>query len=398
MKIVYVTEFFSEKMGYSENCLPKAMALLGQEVHVIASNLQVYGNTPKYEETYGRYLGPRVQPCGTMSLDGYTLHRLPHRLQSGYVGICGLISKIGMLKPDIVQTHNCISSNALKIAIAQRILGYKLFTECHQHMSVTKPYLHDKTFSHPKRLLYFASRTFPGRFVSLFTEKCFPVASDCAEVARRFYGVRERKIRIVPLGTDTDVFQPVGNEIERQERFNLRQSLGFSESEIVCIYTGRFSQEKNPLILAQAVSTLKEQGLHYGAIFIGDGEQKSEIESCKGCIVIPFVQYIDLPMYYRASDIAIWPTQESMSMLDAASCGIPLVVSNRVGDLERVVGSGATYREGDVGALAEVLRSLYDEKLRRELGIRGREKMVEKYSWIRIAKDLLEEYKSRQVL
>jgi glycosyltransferase involved in cell wall biosynthesis len=392
VKIVYITEFFSEKMGYSENCLPKAIASLGQEVHVVASELQAYGNLPNYDESYGRFLGPRRQPCGIKFVDGYTLHRLPHRLYSGYVDICGLLSKLRALKPDIVQTINCISTNTLKIAVAQRLFGYNMFTECHQHMSIIKPYLRYQTLLHPKRLLYFVTRTIPGRFVSLFTKKCFPIAPDCVEVAHRFYGVQKRKIKIMTLGTDTDLFYPVRDKTSMDQRIKLRRELGFSKSEIVCIYTGRFSEGKNPLLLAKAVSEIRKQGLPYRAMFIGDGFQRTEIELFEGNVLIPFVDFSELPKYYRAADIGVWPRQESMAMLDATSCGIPVVVSDHIGDLDRVRGNGEVYSEGEVRELVRVLRNLDSKDVRCKYGEKGRQKMVDKYSWVEIAKDRLMDY------
>jgi hypothetical protein len=44
MKIAVVSIFYSEGMGYSENCLPRALAALGHEVHLITTVFNVYGN------------------------------------------------------------------------------------------------------------------------------------------------------------------------------------------------------------------------------------------------------------------------------------------------------------------------------------------------------------------
>jgi len=121
MKIVYINEFFSEKMGYSENCLPKAMASLGLEVHVISSDLQVYGNLLSYEDIYSGFLGPSIQPCGSKLIDGFILHRLKHKLWFEYVDIVGLILKIGEISPDIVHYMSCFTTNALKIIYAKNI-------------------------------------------------------------------------------------------------------------------------------------------------------------------------------------------------------------------------------------------------------------------------------------
>lgn len=392
MKIVYVTEFFSEEMGYSENCLPKAMASLGQEVHVISSDLQVYGNLPNYDDVYGKYLGPRNKTLQSKQIDGFMLHRLPHSLWGGYVNILGLKLKVEELQPDIIQTINCVSINTMKIAVLKILIRFKLFTECHQHLSIVKPYLLNQKSDSMKRIIYFLTRTLPGRIVSLLTEKCYPIADDCAEVAHSFYGVQKKKIRVIPLGTDTELFTPVVNEVERVERSNLRSSLGIDDSEIVCIYTGRFSKDKNPLLLAEAINILNEKGLKYRAVFIGDGPQKQQIMKVKSSVIIDFIPYYDLPKYYRASDIGVWPTQESTSMLDAASCGLPIVVSNGIGTPDRIGGNGAFYEQNDVVDLSNVLNCLGSERLRHEMGQIGRVKMLRNYSWRHIAEEYLNEY------
>ena len=59
LRIAVVSAFYSEGMGYTENCLPRALAGRGHEVHVVASTFNVYGNDPLYDETYREFLGPR---------------------------------------------------------------------------------------------------------------------------------------------------------------------------------------------------------------------------------------------------------------------------------------------------------------------------------------------------
>lgn len=367
------------------------MAALGHEVHVISSTLQVYGNLPNYDETYGKFLGPREAPVGSQQIDGYLLHRLPYRLMLGYVDLQGLLPKVIALKPDIVQIISCVSSNALKLALGRWLGGFRLFTECHQHLSVMKPFLLQGGGG-AQRLVYAATRTLPGLLISLCTDKCFPIAPDCAAVANRFYGVQARKLETVPLGTDTDAFFPVADEATLRGRTALRETLGVAEAEILCIYTGRFSCDKNPLILAQTISRLSGLGLPFRGIFVGDGVQRGEIEGCGGCSVVPFVQHRELPAWYRAADIGIWPTQESTSMLDAASCGLPIVVSDRMGDANRIEGTGRSYQEGNPDDLAAVLQGLASREIRLELGVKARSKIVRDYSWIKSAQMMLAHY------
>ena len=100
----------------------------------------------------------------------------------------------------------------------------------------------------------------------------------------------------------------------------------------------------------------------------------------------------DLPPYYWAADIGVWPKQESTSQLDAAAAGLPIILSNRVTVLERVTGNGLTYREGDPADLAERIKSLGQASSRLELGTAGSRKMKARFSWLQIAEKRAGDY------
>src|SRR5262249_49494533 len=147
---------------------------------------------------------------------------------------------------------------------------------------------------------------------------------DCADIASRFFGVSPAKIEICPLGIDTDLFGPPSGERATKDRNSLRQRLGFLDAEIVCVYSGRFTQDKNPLLLAKAVAELVRRGEPFRGLFVGNGVQAEAIREQPGCITHPFVPVQELAGFFRAAEIGVWPTQESMSMLDAAACGLPI--------------------------------------------------------------------------
>jgi len=392
MRIVIVTECYSIGMGHTENSLPKALARLGHEVHLISSNLNIYGNLPTYKDIYERHLGASEQPVGSFQIDGFTVHRLPHLLIGGYIFIEGLTKKIESLAPEILQFTSAVSLNLCMLALLQKKFTYRIFSECHQHMSIVRPFLKQEHGHYMRKSLYYLTRTLPGRYANRVVQKCYAIAPDCMEVARRLYGVPERKVELLPLGTDTELFQPLDNE-ERRKAY--RSEFGFTDDDLICVYTGRFSHDKNPYIIAQAASLLQDEGKTVKVLFVGDGPQKSSIEAVKGTKVLPFAKHADLPKYYQLADIGIWPTQESMSMLDALSCGLPIIVSDRIGEIDRVDNTGVTYKEGDVQDLARAINKLMDHSYRKELGLRGREKMVKKYSWEENAKKRMQDYIAR---
>jgi len=173
----------------------------------------------------------------------------------------------------------------------------------------------------------------------------------------------------------------------------MRKELGHKESDIICIYTGRFSEGKNPLCLAKAIDELVNRGEPYKAIFFGDGNQENEIKKNKGCIVFPFVKFDDLPQFYRIADIGVWPRQESTSVLDATACGLPVIISDKVQATERKEGNGITYNENSVEDMVRALLSLKDKDYRKKLGDLGIYKIKTRMSWEVNAKHRLEDYK-----
>jgi glycosyltransferase involved in cell wall biosynthesis len=178
------------------------------------------------------------------------------------------------------------------------------------------------------------------------------------------------------------------------ERAEIRKRFGIGDHEILCIYTGRFTEDKNPLLLAKAVATLRSAGDPYRGLFVGNGTQAGAIRQCDGCQINPFVPVTELPQFFRSADIGAWPTQESMSMLDAAACGLPIVVNDTLRAVERIEGNGLTYRLNDSDDLARVLLSLRSQEAREGLGRRGAVKMRDEFGWGRIAEQRMRDYQA----
>lgn len=394
MRIAVVTTFYSEGMGYTENCLPKALAELGHEVDVITSDLNVYGSEKDYEDTYAAFLGPANQGTGRFRCDGYTVHRLRSKRVAGYVLIRGLARKIRELQPEIVHCTEIASLQAFQLAALRPAMRFRLFAETHQHLSVVRPYMKDPDGPFLKRAFYRLTRTVPTCMSSLSVEKCYAISPDCVLVAKKYYGVPSRKLSLQSLGTDTGLFHPAAAPEEIARRRRMRSDWGYGEDDILCIYTGRFSEAKNPLVLAKAVEHLVESGRSYRSLFAGEGSQKVAIAACKSARILPFVRHRELADLYRMADIAVWPRQESLSMLDAAATGLPLVVSEDIGESERVVGNGRVYKENSMEDLARVLSSLAEGCERRSLGVAGRAKMERSFSWTAIARSIASDFAS----
>jgi glycosyltransferase involved in cell wall biosynthesis len=395
VRVVLLTETFARNMGYLENLLPKYLGRLGADTHVIAMDVPPHHqmDASLRKETYGGFAdGEDLVPGAVEKMQGFTLHILPHKKVLGHLKMAGLRKKLASLRPAIVQATHVIGWTPLQAALAKPFFGYRLFTAAHYHASVFPLARKELSPWSGERLRCAATRTLPGWLVSQATEKCYAISSDCADVAARFFGVPRSKIELCALGVDTEWFHPVKNAVEDQARTELRARLGFSESEIVCIYTGRFTEEKNPVLLARAVADLVQRGEPFRGLFVGNGTQAQAILSSEGCVVHPFVPVHELGDLFRASEIGVWPRQESMSMLDAAACGLPIIANESMAAPERLAGNGLSYRQNDLEDLVRALLDLRDPRTRERLGVLGAQKMVGEFSWESVARRRLKDY------
>lgn len=393
MRIAILSYTFPKGMGYIGNMLPRHLARLGAEVHYVTMDLPHYFQNAMQVQSYGNFQGLEVQQPGSIEkYDGFTLHGLGHRRLLGQMRYVGLKEKLQEIRPDIVQSLLATGWPALDAALLQRRMEYRLFTANHTTVSVFPLAQRKVRPWNPSYLKNLGVRTLPGRFISSRTVKCYAATTDCAEVAVRFFGVEPLKVDVIPLGVDTDAFHPVRSETERDERAALRAELGCIPQSTLAIYTGQFTDAKNPLLLARAIEQMIAGGKPVRGLFIGAGPQGEGIARCRGAVVLPFMPNEELPRFYRAADIGVWPTQESTSMLDAAASGLPIVVNDTLQAVERIRGNGCTYRLNDLGDLVRVLERLMDATRRQELGEIGARRMEQEFSWRDLAARRLKDY------
>jgi glycosyltransferase involved in cell wall biosynthesis len=163
-------------------------------------------------------------------------------------------------------------------------------------------------------------------------------------------GVRADRVRLIPNGIDTDLFQPA------DDRVQLKADAGAAEGEILLGFVGRLSGEKRPGKFLDVVSRLSGK-LPTKAVMIGDGDelpdlQKRIVSERLPVRIISKVDRGNLPRLYAAFDMLVMTSSiEGMPlvMLEALACGTP-VASTRVGDVDRII------RDGANGFLASVDR------------------------------------------
>ncbi len=394
MRVALLSYWFPRGMGYIVNMLPRYLARQGVEVHYLTMDMPHYFFNNSQESTYANFEHlTTMSPGQEESYEGFRLHCVKHRQVAGHPRFIGLREKLAAIRPDVVQSFLSIGWVALDAAVLKASLGYKLFTAAHTTASVFPLANRDSRWTEPARMRNLLSRWIPGRFVSTRTEKCYAATSDCADVAIRFFGVQPQKVDVAPLGVDTDSLSPVSTRDHEEKRIAMRGRLGVQPDEILFIYTGQFTAAKNPLLLARAVESMRSHGAKVKALFLGDGEQRAAIAARPSSVALPFVPHRELVDYYRAAEVGVWPTQESTSMLDAAACGLPIVVNDTLRAVERIDGNGLTYQLNDQASLERVLSTLLDSAARKRLGDAGAHRMAEQFSWHALVQRRVADYR-----
>jgi len=171
---------------------------------------------------------------------------------------------------------------------------------------------------------------------------------------------------------------------------NLRAQLNIKG--FVVGYVGRFERKKGLLTLLEAVAKLQDVTL----LLVGRGSLQAELESeserlgCAGQLVlVNTVPFADLPGYYRAMDAFVlpslttpgWIEQFGHVLVEAMACETPVIGSDS-GEIPNVIGdAGLIFPEGNGEALADTILCLIrNENLRRDLGRRGRERVLQHYT------------------
>ena len=95
----------------------------------------------------------------------------------------------------------------------------------------------------------------------------------------------------------------------------------------------------------------------------------------------------ELPLYYNGADIGVWPGAPSITIIEAAATGLPIIISNSL-DYQILIknNSAITFERKNVDSLVTVLDLLISSRENREsLSKNALDLVNNQLSWKRIA-------------
>jgi phosphatidylinositol alpha-1,6-mannosyltransferase len=209
------------------------------------------------------------------------------------------------------------------------------------------------------------------------------------------------RVKVVPLGTDPDLFHPGIDAREVRERYRLNGGRW-------ALTVARLESYKGIDMALRAVARVRKEGIDLHYAVIGAGKRNAFRKLADDLKIADAVRFVgpvpdaDLPALYNAAEVYIGVSRQAegtriegfgVALAEASACGLP-VIAGRSGGLAEAVQDGETglvVDPDDPEAIVQAMgRVLGDQLLARRLGQGARKSVETYYNWERVIRDLRE--------
>ncbi|KXB07197.1 hypothetical protein AKJ52_00790 [candidate division MSBL1 archaeon SCGC-AAA382C18] len=199
-----------------------------------------------------------------------------------------------------------------------------------------------------------------------------------------------KPVDVLPqLGVDPDIFQSRDCS-ELEEKLNL--------TEFTIGFVGRLIREKGLLTLLRSVLKLEDE---FRVLFLGRGDFKKDLQKeakdlgiRDKTVFVDTVPHDEVPRYLNCMDCLVlpsittsnWKEQFGHVLIEAMACEVPVIGSDSGAIPEVIEDSGLVFEEADIDDLLDKIKLLMsDENLREDLAKKGRKRVLNNYTWEKIA-------------
>lgn len=184
------------------------------------------------------------------------------------------------------------------------------------------------------------------RFVLSRVDKVLLVSEEGYRYYVSRYPWLRAKSTVIPNSVDLALFSPI-------DRSTARSLRGLSPSDFVIVYCGRLSGEKRLGLLLDAFTELAQEHPSALLLIAGDGPEKDRLRERAGVLGLSNVRFLgmlsrnDVRTLLSCADVSVLPSSFEgfpIAVLEALSCGVPIVAADvggvreiLTGELERLI-------------------------------------------------------------
>lgn len=337
MKIVNVVDIFHPDAGYENNVLSKYFVKFGHEYVILTTDLAdgsgflQYEDIEKKDSAFTRRTGVRVVRLHAKSI-------ISGRAVWEYYKFEKTLCSIA---PDVVFFCGNDTLIAMQYLLQIRKNPYTVVTDSHMLEMATQ-----NKFAKLYRIFY------KMVIAPIIIKHKIPVirVQDDSYV-EKCLGIPLTQAPWISFGTDVDLFHP---DVEQRQK--MRALYHIDENDLVFICTGKLTEEKGGMLLAEAFREKLETDKNVVLVTVGStsgeyGKQVNEAltKSENRVLRFPTQKYCELAKYYQMADVCVFAKQCSLSFYDAQGCGLPVLSEDNNINVDRNAhGNGWTFKSGDV--------------------------------------------------
>lgn len=381
MKIVHICQYYQEGLGYQENLLPLYQKKLGHDVVIITSD--------RVLPPFKRLKGQIHLDCRANQHNEVPVIRLQtvSEFKNRFVVFKNLMQVLEAERPDYI-FHHGLTAPSLITAVEYKSIHKRVFLAVDTHSD-----LGNSGKNLLWRMLYYkVGWRMVLRRLLKYIDIVFGVTPSCCIFAEKFLGVPFDKLRLLPLGIDSEL----AREVLKNNREGLRKSYGYGLREFLIITGGKISREKGIDKLVDAFELLNEEfGQNRLIIFgvVDDESLKNKIKRANNIDYVGWKTRKEFLELLYISDVAVWPYSVTTLIEDAMAVSTPLILKYNGSTCHRIgMGNGLFIYEGSVREIYDKLRHLYVNPTLVDSMRKKAHELARELSYENIAKESLDYY------
>ena len=170
------------------------------------------------------------------------------------------------------------------------------------------------------------------KWLSKYTDCLITINEEDYNLAKKKF--KAKNVEYVPgIGVDENKFN---FEMSREERNELRKSLGINEDDFVFIQVGELNNNKNQIMTIEAIKELVKENNKIKLLLVGIGDLKEYYENKikeynleKSVFLLGYRN--DVPKLLKISDVLISTSKREglpVNILEAMFAGLPIIATN----------------------------------------------------------------------
>jgi glycosyltransferase involved in cell wall biosynthesis len=302
-------------------------------------------------------------------------------------GIRQVLADASRLRPDVLHAH-WVLPNGFIGAVASRRLGIPL--------AVSVPGSDAQVAA--KNPLFRRMAAFTFQQAALLTANSAELRDAVLPL-----GADLSKFDMIIYGTDPDALRP-----DRCGVAELRARLGIAPETPVILCVGRMVYKKGFDVLIRALAEAPLCGREVAVVMVGGGDELGAWQQLAQALGVAerihwvgSVPKTEIGVYYNMAELLAMPSVSkpadglNVCVLDAMSCGKPVVASTVAGNPLAVAGgvTGLLVPEQEPLALAKAIATLLDNPEQAQaMGAAGRKRIEEELGWPHLARRYVQHF------